>query len=171
MNQKELKHTENKMKKVLVIANNCFSKTNSNGRTLGNLFCTYDKTKLAQFYISGVEDGDFCDNYFNVSDSDVIKSIMPFLKKKKTSDNKSVSGVERKRNVKNMIIRNVIWNLGFWKSKEFKKWLDDFNPDCVLLQVGDCAFMIKLALWIAKKYKAEIFLYNSEAYYFKENNY
>ena len=42
-----------------------------------------------------------------------------------------------------------------------------FNPDIVLLQAGDCAFMFRLAVEVAEKYNAELVIYNSEGYYFK----
>ena len=157
------------MKRVLVISNNCFSKTNSNGRTLGNLFYSYDKDKLAQFYISGNIDTDFCNNYFNVTDNDVINSLL--LHKKKMNNKVENVASSKSRNCINMILRNFIWNLGFWKNKELLKWLDDFNPECILIQVGDCAFMIKFALWCAKRFNAKLFIFNSEGYYFKDYNY
>ena len=157
------------LKRVLVLSNNCFSKTNSNGRTLGNLFYTYDKTKIAQFYISGDEDDSVCENYYQVTDNDVIRSVFPFLKKNKEKESNYSS--EKKRSVPNMILRNIIWDMGFWKNKRFKEWLDDFDPDCILLQIGDCTFMIKLALWVARRFNVPIILYNTEAYYFKNFNY
>ena len=160
------------MKRVLVISNNCFSKSNSNGRTLGNLFYSYEKDKIAQFYISGVEDDYFCEHFYRVSDSDVINSLMFLNGKFKQQDKiESFEKTTKTRNCKNMILRNIAWNLGFWKNNNLKKWLDDFNPECILLQIGDCAFMIKFALWCAKRFKSKIFIYNTEGYYFKNFNY
>ena len=53
--------------KVLVISNECFSKTSSNGRTLGNFFLGWPQDRLAQFYISSADpDFDYCKNYFRV---------------------------------------------------------------------------------------------------------
>ena len=156
------------MKRVLVISNNCFSKTNSNGRTLGNLFFSYEKSRIAQFYLSGTEDKDFCTSYYRVSDDDVLRTVFPFSKNRgKEIENDK----KRKRNVPNMLFRSFVWNLGRWKNKSLKKWLDDFNPECVLLQMGDCDFLIRFTIWVAKRYHSEIIIYNSEAYYFKDFNY
>ena len=67
--------------KVLVISNNCFSKTDSNGRTLAGFFYDYPKDKLAQFYIqNATPDFEVCNNYFRVTDSEALSS---FLKGKK----------------------------------------------------------------------------------------
>lgn len=157
------------MKRVLVISNNCFSKTNSNGRTLGNLFFLYEKEKISQFFISGDPDYSFCGNYFQVTDEDVFHSLIPF-KRKKESNNQTVINYKQ-RTVKNMILRNFAWNLGAWKTRRFSEWLKNVNPEVVVLQVGDCAFMIRIALSIVKKFNAKLIVYNTEAYYFKDFNY
>ena len=62
--------------KVLVISNECFSKTSSNGRTLGNFFSGWSKDKLAQFYISsGTPDFNYCTNYFRVTDGQALSAF------------------------------------------------------------------------------------------------
>ena len=67
--------------RVLVISNNGFSKTNSNGRTLGSLFQGCPKDKLAQFYIS-VDNLDYsvCENYFNFTDKEALLSLLHIRK-------------------------------------------------------------------------------------------
>ena len=62
--------------KVLVVSNNAFSKTGSNGRTLGNLFTNWDSGKIAQFYIYNEEPLHCkCENYYRITDKNMIKSI------------------------------------------------------------------------------------------------
>lgn len=52
-------------KRVLVISNNCFSQSNSNGRTLGNLFHGWPKENLAQMCVIAQDPNwELCDNYF-----------------------------------------------------------------------------------------------------------
>ena len=61
--------------RVLVFSNTCFSKSDSNGRTLGNLFSGWPKGRLAQFYIkSATPDFDVCDRYFLVTDGQALKA-------------------------------------------------------------------------------------------------
>ena len=58
------------MPKVLVIENECVSKSTNNGRTLGNLLKGWPKDMIAQFCISMVDpDYDVCDNFYYVSDN------------------------------------------------------------------------------------------------------
>lgn len=67
--------------RVLVISNNGFSKTKSNGRTLGSLFQGWPKEILAQFYISS-DNLDFgvCNNYFNFTDKEALLSLLNIRK-------------------------------------------------------------------------------------------
>ena len=63
------------MKKLLVISNGCFSLTDSNGRTLEKLLKDYDPENLAQVFTYGTPDFDMCENYYRVTDKDVIKAL------------------------------------------------------------------------------------------------
>lgn len=167
--------------KVLVFSHNCFSNSGSNGRTLGNFFVGWPKDSLAQFYIyNEIPDSSVCEKYFRVTDIEVLKA---FYKGErvgevverhniiKNQDGKMLKNIylkHRKKTPINYLVRNLIWNSGRWKSEEFKKWVDDFNPDVILWQVGDYEFMIEIVLKIAVERNIPVFLYNSEDYYFKD---
>lgn len=171
--------------KVLVISHNCFSHTGSNGRTLANLFSNWDKDKIAQFYISQEEPDDyFCNSYYRITDSDVIKSFFRDNVGKEIkgfSINHSVNKTKKKnsniyiifkRLFKNNSIgylgRNLVWNINNSKNQRFYEWVEQFSPDIVLLQAGDYEFMFKIALNIIRKRKIPLVVYNSEDYYFKD---
>lgn len=166
---------------VLVISHNCFSKKGSNGRTLGNFFINWPKESLAQFYINNeIPDSEVCDKYFRVTDIEALKAFYKGAKVGKTIVTEEVSDDEedvtlnnlyrkhKKRSSFNYIVRNFIWDSNRWKSEEFEKWVDNFNPEIILLQLGDYAFMLRIALKLAKKRDIPIIIYNSEDYYFKD---
>lgn len=166
--------------RILVISNNCFSKTNSNGRTLGNFFAGWPKDRLAQFYIQNENpDFDVCDNFFSVTDSQALKSVFGKVLGGRVQKNENsgitVNSVEtankRKRNALTMTARNIIWKMGKWKKCGFDLWVERFNPQAVLLQAGDNSFMFSLARKTAQKYSIPLFIYNSEGYYFKDFDY
>lgn len=165
--------------KVLVISNECFSKTSSNGRTLGNFFSGWSKDKLAQFYISsGTPDFNYCTNYFRVTDGQALSAFKSghcyggcVKNNQETSNTVQSTAKKRKRNAMTMLARNIVWESGRWKQCGFEQWVKMFNPDIVLLQAGDCAFMFQLAVEVAEKYNAELVIYNSEGYYFKRFDY
>lgn len=187
--------------RVLVIANNCFSKSSSNGRTLGNFFRGWPKDKLAQFYISG-DNLDFtvCEHFFNVTDGQALSAFKSGkcsggVVNIRTSTREDAKKTENARNSENtaianstqsspsngktttprnsitMMLRNMIWRSGRWKNSGFDEWVKRFAPEIVLLQAGDFAFMYDLSLKVAKEQNAKLVIYNSEGYYFKNFDY
>lgn len=165
--------------KILVVSNNSFSKTSSNGRTLGNLFYGWPKDCLAQFCLSSDgPDYETCNNYFCASDRAVLKSLLRFkpvypddLTDFKPTAQSAISENRILRTPVKSILRHVMWSLGIWRGKRFWQWLDVFSPDIVVLQSGDTAFMHDIALMISRKYQAKLFFFNTEGIYFMKNNY
>lgn len=166
--------------KVLVISNECFSKTSSNGRTLGNFFVGWPKECLAQFYLTGKPDSDYCDRYFQVSDRQALNALVGRGNKGgevvptdegNAPAQSSKAGKKTTRNALTMLGRNAIWNSGIWQKSGYRNWVDAFKPDIVLLQAGDCAFMYDLAVKTAKRENAKLVIYNSEGYYYKDFDY
>ena len=173
--------------KVLVVSHNVFSETESMGRTLANYFNCWNKNDIAQFYIhSEVPTTDVCVNYYNVTDKDVIKSILTrksgrILGEKDIeigrNGTRTDTGVTakiyqkaRKRTPLIYIARNLIWRLGAWKNRQLKKWLNDFNPDVIFFASGDYAFTYRIALWMAKRKKVPLVISCMDDYYFNNKN-
>lgn len=166
-------------KKVLVVSNNCFSLSNSNGRTLGNLFVGWPKSDLAQFCVIAQDPNwDLCDNYYCLEDKTVLES---FWKSKKAvgrklfnQDTDKASDTKRasigKKTVYKVVVRELIWYRKRWRSKELLQWIDDFNPDQVVFQLGDSIFMFDIALNIATDRNIPLIIYNTEGYYFFPRN-
>ena len=169
------------MPRLLVISNNCFSETNSNGRILSELLMDYPKENLAQFFIKeGTPDFSICKNYYLVTDGEVLNSLKGKECGKVLSDNYDSNNENKKRissgkpvskGVAARIARNWVWKIGRWKNKKLNNWIDSFNPQCVLLQSGDTVFMQKFAYSISVKKQIPLIIFNSEDYYFKSENY
>lgn len=166
--------------RTIVFSNNCFSKTDSNGRTMGNFFLGWPKEKLAQFYIqNAMPDFSYCENFFRVTDSQALKAILGKKcggKIANTEKEAAAKSAQKRtgaggRNALTMLLREIVWSLGFWKTKTYKDWVREFSPEVVLLQAGDCGFMFDLALKTAKQYGAKLVIYNTEGYYFKKFDY
>lgn len=161
--------------RLLVLANNSFSKSNSNGRTLGSLLRGWPKDRIAQFCISS-EGADFtvCDNYYCVTDGDVLRSCLHLKPAKRRNledagkiDSNSKDGhIKHRKTSLKMFARNLTWKSGLWKGSEFSNWLKEFKPEMVLLQSGDSYFMFDLAMDIAKKFNAKTAIFNTEGFYF-----
>ena len=171
----------NKVPNILVVSHNCFSKSGSNGRTLANFFLNWPKDSLAQFYISNeVPDSEVCEKYFRVTDIEALKAVykgikpLGAIKREENSNlNENVSFQKiykkhRNRKSFNYIARNFVWDSNRWRSKYFEEWVDNFNPDIIVLQLGDYAFMLRIALKLAEKKRIPLVVYNSEDYFFKD---
>lgn len=170
----------NDLPRLLIISNNCLSKTNSNGRILSELLSDYPKERLAQFYIKkGSPDFDICDRYYFVSDYDVLRSVVtrscgmiprkPQIQKSDAA--RASSHGHSGKSVAARTARNWVWKFGNWNNRKFRSWLDAFDPECILLQSGDSVFMIKMAYRLARQRCIPLIVFNSEDYYFKEENY
>lgn len=168
--------------KVLVISNNCFAKNNSNGRILGLLFKKIPVKDVAQFYIvNGTNDFEVCSNYYLVNDTMAIRSLYSskrigtIITRPQTdiSDIQIMSKHRAKygRSSLTMLIRNFVWMRFRWWNADFEKWLKDFNPDVLLLQCGDAPFMYEIACRIADFLNIPIVEFNTEFYYFENDNY
>lgn len=161
--------------KVLIVANNAFSTTEANGRTLGNFFVNWPKERLAQFALRAENpDTTRCTNYFIVSDGSALHSFKTGHPAKnsyqKSNSMKAFlcsNSSKIKRSALTMLLRNLIWKSNRWHGHEFDKWVDAFAPDIILLQAGDAPFMYDLALSLAQKRHIPLVMYNSECYYFK----
>ena len=170
---------KNEFPRVLIIGNECLSKSTSNGRTLRNFFVGWPKENLAQFYIhADAPDFEICDNFYCVTDGQALRGFIgkgksggvvaeaPITEGKQSSMKQSHG-----RNAKTMLARELIWNSGRWGYKDFARWVAEFDPQVLLLQAGDCGFMFKLARKLAKKHRIPLVIYNSEGYYFKKFDY
>lgn len=166
-------------KKVLVISNNCFSQTNSNGRTLGNLFVGWPKEDLAQFCVSSQNpDWSICENYYCLGDKAMLRAFLTCKKavgekieqQALTESFESVRGKSWKKTLYKVVARELVWACNRWRSKSLEKWVDDFNPDEIILQFGDSIFMLDIALSLSKTRKIPLVVYNTEGYYFFSRN-
>jgi len=64
-------------KKVLILSHNALSNQQNNGKTLEAFFKDWDKNCLAQIYLQPeTPDFDFCDNYFRLTDYEVLNNII-----------------------------------------------------------------------------------------------
>lgn len=169
----------NNKKRVLVISNNCFSPSNSNGRTLGNLFYGWPKECLAQMCVIAKDPmWELCDNYYCLEDQTVLDAFMHckkavgrrLVKHETSSDSSTAVDTQRKhvgrKTLPRIMMREMVWAAKRWQSKDFEQWVDDFNPDLVVLQFGDSSFMIDIALSVAKSRNIPLVVYNTEGYYF-----
>ncbi len=169
----------NEFPRVIIISNNSISKSSNTGRTLANLFTGWPKDRLAQFCISTTEpDYDVCENYYLLTDRSVFDGFKHFRKGKRcdidankgTEGNTVVGGNVVKKTPLKMLLRQIVWCGKRWRSEEFVKWIDSFNPEIVFLWNSDCIFILDIARTISERKRIPIVMYNTEGYYCYEKN-
>ncbi len=166
-------------KKVLIISNEPLSNRYSNGRTLRNLLLNIPKEQIAQFFLHGEADETVVSASYRVTDQEALNALLMRKNKvKKVQAQTSTTGatptVQPKKvhkNCKTMVLRDIVWRSYAWWKKDFDKFIEDFNPDVLLLQAGDSPFMYAITLKIANKFKLPIVMYNSEEYVLKKRIY
>lgn len=173
--------------KVLVISHNVFSMADNMGKTLTSYFKDFKKDDLAQFYIhSEIPTVNVCDNYYRVTDKEMIKSVFGIKTGKIFTEtdietnkigSRTDSGYEtklyikaRKRTPSVYLARNLWWKLGHWYNRQFRTWLDSIAPDCVFFASGDYAFMYDIALKIARSRNIPLYISCMDDYYFSNKN-
>ncbi len=182
--------SEKTFPKVLVIGHNVFCESTAFGKTLCGFFKWWDKNKIAELYFhSEIPTAPVCENYFRITDTDVLKSIFTFNRKnvgtefhgvfKKTQSGsprtdtgfkKKVYEFSRRRTSSIYIARNLMWKMSGWYSKRLKAWLDEFNPEVIFFATGDYSFAYKIASRISKDRNIPIVSYCCDDYYINRLN-
>ena len=173
-------------KKLLVISNNAFSKVLNNGKTLESFFKGWDKKEIAQLFFSTNENPDFefCNNYFKMTELDILKSLLTFNIKKPGRvvsprvgefppflEEESDLLKWIKKNGKTFALwRNFLWSFKTWKNKNLIKWLHDFNPDFIFFLGGNVAFVHYITQWIHNYLKIPYAVYFTDDYIINQTN-
>ena len=172
---------DNNLPRVLVVSHTPFTKSNSMGSTLASYFKEYDCNKLAQFFIKDMQpDIPVCNKYYMVTDSELVQKIKhPFKtkvgrvvtlgEKKDTACDSSSNSPAQKNRAFGLVLRNILWSTKLYNTKRFKQWVKEFNPELILIQPGDFAYIIKIAIKLSKKFNVPLVMHQSEAYYLKPN--
>lgn len=166
--------------RILVISHNAFSSSSNNGKTFESLFQDWPKSNIAQLFFSSNEgpDTNFTNNYFQITDIDVLKRTLLFWRKFNISN---VNGVVRmgelmiyddnfiisylKREVESIVpLRDLMWKVGRWKSKELFSWMHKFNPQIIFYVGGDAVFSNNIAVYLKYLYNLPLMVFYTDDY-------
>lgn len=165
--------------KVLIISRDSWNDTNNSGNTLSNLFQHWDKENIATIYCrEEVPNNPVCTRYFKISEGLLVKKILGKVKVagfqemyNETPDKLNVSkeAMQSENSEKKMYdffrknrwhiflwVREFLWGLGLWKTKELEKFITDFNPDILYFPTCDSFYMHNLLYFVAQKTSAKV---------------
>lgn len=163
--------------KLMIVSNHCISQTDANGRSLLNLLGEFKREQLYQVYSSNdILTVRFCTEYLHLSNKNAIRGLFGFgAETENTSYNENQSAnsasLGNMKNALTMLLRDIVWKHSWGMMRGLKIWTKSIKPDAVILQLGDSANLIYVAVKIAKYCKIPIIIYNTEDYYFKRYDY
>lgn len=143
-------------------------RSDSGIHTQTDLFKFWAPNRLAQIYTkSDLPDTPVCRRFFQISENAVIKSVLTRKKvgkevengaKTKADEAKAVDEeralyerAHRKKSWLMTLLREAVWFLGNWKTKELLSFIDGFSPDVYFLPVYPVVYMGWIQLFILKK--------------------
>ena len=150
--------------------------------TQTDLFKYWEADRVAQIYTrSDLPDTSVCNSFFRISENNIIKSVYNRKPVGERVGNHSLASLEeqkainkekelyskktKKRSWIKVFLREIVWFLGKWKTKELLNFINDENPDIYFIPIYPVLFMGRLQNYILKK--------NPKPYicYFWDDNY
>lgn len=165
---------------VLIVSRNALKLSGSNGKVMAEMFGNWDKECLAQIYTHNeLPEFEGCGRYFRVTDKEAIKALLPWKRvgcevsnaQPSVKEGVSKTGNVVRKNPLTLLLQDMVWNTGCWKSKELKRWIDDFKPEVLFFMAGSSSFMAKFAIDVAMHKRIPLVVFNTENYYLKNYNY
>lgn len=156
------------MKDRILISNiSCWD--NRGADTLTNLFSGYGADDIANIYFkAGIPSSDVCNNYFYISENNVIKSI--FCRKLKTGkivmkgnpadtdigDDKTIeekrfSFWSRHKLWSVFSLRELLWILGKWNTKELNQFVDNFAPTKLFVPIEGYGYFNRVTVYLMRR--------------------
>ncbi len=167
--------------KVLLISDATWSDTNNIGNTFNSLFEKYPKDKIAMIYARpDLPNTRICNKFFQISENRLLKNIIKKgIKPGKVVSEEELSNNQIKLNLQEdekkgqnmyrffrryrlnlfLFMREVLWKIGNWKTKELNDFIDDYKPDIIFNLACSNIYMNKLQQYIIKKTNKKAILY------------
>ena len=152
-----------KAKILVCTANSWNSKVGDN--TFPLLLEGLPKENISNLFIrEETPDSPVCDNYFRISEGKVMKSIFKHSVKtgekvvKGTEDNSQLQDEQKELYSKKarfyylkLFIRELIWFIGKWKTKELDQFIEEASPDIVIYEMSRYIHLNSIIRYIIKK--------------------
>lgn len=164
-------------KKVLIVTGTPFRDDTNNGKTLRVLFSKFKSEELAQIYFSPSSPNVFdCCAYYQVHEKQLIKSFFGASGKtcggvvfcdleSKTAERYEQRLISKKDKDFMRFLRELLWDISYWKNRQLKKWIDEVNPGMVFAFFPKSKRSAKFFKWLAKRYQCEVVMLVTDDHY------
>lgn len=157
-----------KLPKVLAISLSTW-KIDSGIHTQTDLFKFWETDRVAQIYTrSDLPNTPVCNNFFRISENEIIKSVFRRCpvgkrvyntnvlddesKKAVAAEQKLYTFAHKRKSWLMTVIREIVWSLGCWKTKALDEFVIEEDADVYFVPIYSVVYMGKLQLHIMKKY-------------------
>lgn len=172
---------ESQFPKLLIISHSLYDSNNNIGKTLVSLLKGWPKDRIAEIYFRNDSPSfNYSSEYYCITDKYILKSVLSchtisagsVIRK---SDELSCSSTENilyafgnHRHPSVSLIRDTMWDLGNWKTKELRNWvLHTVKPDLILFVPNDYCLAYKVALYVSSLVDKPIIpFYMDDPFYF-----
>lgn len=167
--------------KVLIISHNPMSPVHSIGKTLMSLFSQFSREELCQLYIHpGVPVEQKCMSYYQITDKDALMGLfcrkvhsketfptenIPYTADGNTFIDKNIYGSKKNRKPYRELVRDIVWKMSPWYTKELKNWIEREKPSHVFVAIGSGKFLYDIAVKISKDYSIPLITYVCDDFY------
>lgn len=159
--------------------------------TWSMLLSKYDKTQVASLYLrANKSKSPCCRRYFHIYEERVMKSIFHphlhtgeeyYYNAEDDQDSIDITDLQKKEKERyakyskkktwlTVFARELVWKLGHWKSKEFKQFIDDFDPEVLVFPIESYIHLNRINKYIInKKHPKVIGFFNDDNFSYKQS--
>lgn len=165
--------------KVLLVTSMPWREDNNIGNSYSNIFGDLDNVEFAHIYCrSGMPQNKIVKKYFQITEQALIKNLINpkkasgkelFINEYDSYKKESNSLVYDKMRILRWEIfffaRDIIWQVGRWKTKELDEFVEEFNPDIIFGTLTYMPNINKLMIYLSKKLKKPMIVYSWDDVY------
>jgi hypothetical protein len=165
--------------KVLLVTSMPWREDNNIGNSYSNIFGDLDNVEFAHIYCrSGMPQNKIVHKYFQITEGSLIKNLLNskkptgkevFVSKNESKNKESNSKVYDKMRILRwevfFLARDIIWNLGRWKTKELDEFVEEFNPDVIFGTLTYMPNINKLMVYLKEKLQKPMIIYSWDDVY------
>ena len=144
-----------RLPKVLVVGINAW-REDATSHTLKNIFSCWDPERLAHIYTrSELPDTAVASRFFQICETEVLRSVFKPWKcvggevscndapdtDIVLQEHERYSKAHRRSSAILPLLREFVWLLGHWRTRNLKRFVDDFNPDLLFIPIYPVVYM------------------------------
>ena len=161
--------------RVLVITRAPWRDDNNTGNTLSNFFNSMDDCEFYNLYLRNQKPlNNIAKKSFSISETQLARNL---LRKEQVgcvvdqqdvvneSEDRIYSSAKKHSSTTLMLLRDLLWSIGHWKSDTLKAFLNEIKPDVIFMPVFNCFYPHKVLRYVKKITGAKVILFHADDNY------